>query len=57
MAIWEKDASAAESAEAAGGVACVTDVRDSDQVDAALAAAIETIGVPTILVNNAGGVF
>ena len=33
------------------------DVRDPDQVDAALAAVIRGHGVPTILVNNAGGVF
>lgn len=33
------------------------DVRDPDQVDAALARCIDDVGVPTILVNNAGGVF
>jgi NAD(P)-dependent dehydrogenase (short-subunit alcohol dehydrogenase family) len=58
VAVWEKDPATAESAAAeAGGLACVTDVRDADQVDAALTATIETLGVPTILVNNAGGVF
>ena len=33
------------------------DVRDPDQVDAALARCVAEVGVPTILVNNAGGVF
>ncbi len=58
VAIWEKDAAAAESAAAeAGGLACVADVREADQVDVALAATVEKLGAPTILVNNAGGVF
>jgi 3-oxoacyl-[acyl-carrier protein] reductase len=58
VAVWEKDSATAETAAAqAGGLACVTDVRDADQVAAAMAATIETLGVPTILVNNAGGVF
>jgi len=56
VAIWEKD-SAAASAAAEAGFACVTDVRDADQVDAAMRSTVETLGVPTILVNNAGGVF
>lgn len=33
------------------------DVRDPDEVDAALRRVLEEHGVPTILVNNAGGVF
>ena len=33
------------------------DVRVPDEVDAALARCIDELGVPTILVNNAGGVF
>lgn len=33
------------------------DVRDAEQVDVALARTIDELGVPTILVNNAGGVF
>jgi len=58
VAVWDKDPDTAESTAAeVGGLACVTDVRDADQVDAALAATIETLGVPTLLVNNAGGVF
>jgi NAD(P)-dependent dehydrogenase (short-subunit alcohol dehydrogenase family) len=35
----------------------VTDVRDAEQVDAALATTVGELGTPTILVNNAGGVF
>lgn len=35
----------------------VTDVRDSHQVDAALQRTTEELGTPTIVVNNAGGVF
>jgi 3-oxoacyl-[acyl-carrier protein] reductase len=58
VAIWEKDSATAQaSAEQAGGLACATDVRDADQVATAMATTIETLGVPTILVNNAGGVF
>jgi 3-oxoacyl-[acyl-carrier protein] reductase len=58
VAVWERDEGSAQSAAAqANGLACVTDVRDADQVDAALAKTVENLGVPTILVNNAGGVF
>lgn len=58
LAIWERDeATARAAADEVGGLACVTDVRDPDQVDAALAATVDAYGVPTILVNNAGGVF
>lgn len=58
VAIWERDPdAAAAAAEEVGGLACTTDVRDPDQVDAALAATIDRLGVPTVLVNNAGGVF
>ncbi|CAN5697966.1 SDR family oxidoreductase [soil metagenome] len=58
VAIWEKnDDSARAAAQEAGALACVTDVRDAEQVDAALAATIAELGVPSILVNNAGGVF
>jgi NAD(P)-dependent dehydrogenase (short-subunit alcohol dehydrogenase family) len=46
VAVWDKDS-----------VDHPVDVRDPEQVDAALAATIESLGVPTILVNNAGGVF
>ncbi|MEY2398545.1 MAG: 3-oxoacyl-[acyl-carrier protein] reductase [Actinomycetota bacterium] len=58
VAIWERDAESCASA--ANEIDCLgitTDVRDSAQVDAALAQTIDELGVPTILVNNAGGVF
>lgn len=58
VAIWEKNGETASSAAAdVGGLACVTDVRDPEQVAEALRATVDTLGVPTILVNNAGGVF
>ncbi len=58
VAIWERDATGcADAAEEVGGLACVTDVRDEAQVDAALALTVAELGTPTVLVNNAGGVF
>ena len=58
VAIWERDETTCRAAaEEVGGLACVTDVREEDQVDAALAATIAALGSPTVLVNNAGGVF
>jgi NAD(P)-dependent dehydrogenase (short-subunit alcohol dehydrogenase family) len=58
VVIWEKDPETAEqTAAAVGGLGCVTDVRDEGQVDAALARTIAVVGIPTILVNNAGGTF
>lgn len=58
VAIWERDPqTCAQAAESIGGLGIVTDVRDSDQVDAALERTIAELGTPTILVNNAGGVF
>ena len=58
VAVWERDeATCRASADEIGGLACPTDVREPDQVDAALAATVEALGWPTILVNNAGGVF
>lgn len=58
VAIWERDeTSAAAAATETGGLALVTDVRDSAQVDAALARTVEQLGPPQILVNNAGGTF
>lgn len=58
VAVWEQhpDTCGAAAAEVTG-LACTTDVRDPDQVDAALARTIDELGQPTILVNNAGGVF
>ncbi|MGH3677272.1 MAG: SDR family NAD(P)-dependent oxidoreductase [Mycobacterium sp.] len=58
VAIWERVAdTCASAAEAVGGLGIVTDVRDSEQVDAALDRTTAELGTPTILVNNAGGVF
>jgi NAD(P)-dependent dehydrogenase (short-subunit alcohol dehydrogenase family) len=58
VAIWERDeASCRRSAEAVEGLACPIDVREPDQVDAALEATLGELGSPTILVNNAGGTF
>src|SRR6185437_10738736 len=58
VAIWERDPqTCVPAAESIGGLGIVTDVRDSGQVDAALERTIAELGTPTILVNNAGGVF
>jgi 3-oxoacyl-[acyl-carrier protein] reductase len=63
VAIWERDpdtsaAAAAQIVEAGGtGLGLTVDVRDSQQVDDALAATIAQVGPVDILVNNAGGVF
>ena len=47
---------AAAAAEVAG-LGCVADVRDEAQVDEALDRTVAELGVPQILINNAGGVF
>ncbi len=58
VAVWERDeASGAAAAAEVGGLAVTTDVRDSVQVDNALARTTAELGPVTILVNNAGGVF
>jgi 3-oxoacyl-[acyl-carrier protein] reductase len=58
VAIWERDAeSCALAADDMGALGIVTDVRDSDQVNAALEQTAAELGPVTILVNNAGGVF
>lgn len=58
VAIWEKDEqSCAAAASTSGALGIVTDVREAEQVDAALARTADELGPPTILVNNAGGVF
>lgn len=58
VAVWERDPqTCARVAESIGALGLVTDVRDSDQVDAALQRTTAELGAPTILVNNAGGVF
>ncbi|BCZ22830.1 SDR family oxidoreductase [Mycobacterium senriense] len=58
VAIWERDPeTCAQAAESIGALGIVADVRDSEQVDAALERTSAELGTPTILVNNAGGVF
>jgi 3-oxoacyl-[acyl-carrier protein] reductase len=58
VAIWERDAeSAAAAAKEVGGLGITTDVRESAEVDAALARTVAELGPVSILVNNAGGVF
>ncbi len=58
VAIWERDPhTCAAAADAVGGLAVVTDVRDPDAVDAALERTERQLGVVSILVNNAGGTF
>ena len=58
VAIWERNAEpCASAAEEIGALGITTDVRDSAQVDAALAQTVAELGPVTILVNNAGGVF
>jgi 3-oxoacyl-[acyl-carrier protein] reductase len=58
VAIWEQDDESCEAAaDEIGGLACPTDVRDPDQVDAALERTVAELGPVSILVNNAGGVF
>jgi 3-oxoacyl-[acyl-carrier protein] reductase len=58
VAIWERDAeSCGSAAEAIGALGIVTDVRDSDQVNAALEQTAAELGPVTIFVNDAGGAF
>jgi NAD(P)-dependent dehydrogenase (short-subunit alcohol dehydrogenase family) len=58
VAIWERDPqTCASAADEIGGLAIAADVRDVAAVDNALAQTIDTLGTPSILVNNAGGVF
>jgi 3-oxoacyl-[acyl-carrier protein] reductase len=58
VAIWERNAETAASAAAeVGGLGITTDVRESTQVDEALARTVSELGPVSILVNNAGGVF
>jgi 3-oxoacyl-[acyl-carrier protein] reductase len=58
VAIWERNPETAMAAAAEiGGLGIVTDVRESAEVDAALAQTVRELGPVRILVNNAGGVF
>jgi 3-oxoacyl-[acyl-carrier protein] reductase len=58
VAIWKRNAdTCASAADAVGALGIETDVRDGDQVDAALERTETALGTVSILVNNAGGVF
>jgi 3-oxoacyl-[acyl-carrier protein] reductase len=58
VAIWEQNPeTCAAAADEIGALGLPTDVRESEQVDAALAHTVAALGPVTILVNNAGGVF
>lgn len=58
VAIWERNPdTCASTAESLGVLGIVTDVRDSEQVDAALERTTDELGTVSILVNNAGGSF
>jgi NAD(P)-dependent dehydrogenase (short-subunit alcohol dehydrogenase family) len=58
VAIWERDPdTSASAADEVDGLSVPTDVRDADQVEAALTATTDRFGTVDILVNNAGGVF
>jgi NAD(P)-dependent dehydrogenase (short-subunit alcohol dehydrogenase family) len=58
VAIWERDPqTCAATAAGLGALGIVTDVREAEQVDAALARTTAELGPVSILVNNAGGVF
>ena len=58
VAVWERDPDTAAAAAAeVGGLAVRADVRETDQVDRAVAATVERYGRIGVLVNNAGGVF
>ncbi len=58
VAIWERDPeTTASAAEEVGGLGIPTDVRESAEVDEALARTTAELGPVSILVNNAGGVF
>jgi 3-oxoacyl-[acyl-carrier protein] reductase len=58
VALWEQNPdTCAAGAESIGALGIPTDVRDSAQVDDALAQTMAELGTVTILINNAGGVF
>ncbi|ODQ87129.1 SDR family NAD(P)-dependent oxidoreductase [Mycolicibacterium holsaticum] len=58
VSVWERDPdTCASAAETLGALGIVADVRDSAQVDAALARTVDELGEVSILVNNAGGTF
>jgi 3-oxoacyl-[acyl-carrier protein] reductase len=58
VVIWERDPDSGSAAAAEiGGLSMAVDVRESAEVDAALARTEQEAGPVRILVNNAGGVF
>jgi 3-oxoacyl-[acyl-carrier protein] reductase len=58
VAIWERNSQTCASAAAEiGALGIVADVRDSEEVDAALERTVDELGIVSIMVNNAGGVF
>ncbi|HVY10422.1 MAG TPA: SDR family oxidoreductase [Mycobacteriales bacterium] len=58
VAIWERtEETGAAAAAEIGALGLTVDVRESEQVDDALARTETELGTVTILVNNAGGVF
>lgn len=58
VVIWERDPAGCQTAAAEiGATGMVLDVRDSAAVDDALGRTLADVGLPTILVNNAGGTF
>ena len=58
VAIWERDPeTCSATAQELGVLGVLADVRDGEQVDAALADTTEALGPVDILINNAGGVF
>jgi NAD(P)-dependent dehydrogenase (short-subunit alcohol dehydrogenase family) len=58
VAVWEHNADRCKTvADSIDGLGIHVDVRDARHVDEALAHTIDELGTPTVLVNNAGGVF
>jgi NAD(P)-dependent dehydrogenase (short-subunit alcohol dehydrogenase family) len=58
VVIWERDPGSAQAAaEEVSGLGITTDVRQSEEVDNALARTIDEAGNVSILVNNAGATF
>lgn len=58
VAVWDRHAdTAAAAGEEVGGLGVQVDVRQASEVDVALERTVAELGVVSILVNNAGGVF
>jgi 3-oxoacyl-[acyl-carrier protein] reductase len=55
VAILDRDGAAADrTGRELGGIGVEVDVRDTNEVESAVAAVVDRIGPPTVLVNNAG---